>query len=228
MNTYDYIIDKYDINVGRQYLVEIPDMKGSLELADLFKELNFNKGVEVGVGTGEYAEVLCKANPNLHLSAVDAWDINAMPKVLNEYQVETGHAHPDTLKQKFWEGWYKDSVKRLASYNCTIIRKLSMDALEDFEDNSLDFVYLDAGHDFPNFTLDLHYWKDKVRVGGILAGHDYMRFKSYKMVHVQGVLREYMPYYGMLPVFTLSRRHDALRRDLYGNWFWVKREEGER
>jgi len=223
MKTLDYIIKKYNLNIGRQYYLDIPEMKGGVGLAELFAELGFNKGVEVGTGMGEYAEVLCKANPKLHLFAIDAWNINAYPGNFLEDNVKGGFAKPAILKQSFWEDWYNQSVKRLAPYkNCTIVRKLSMDALNDFEDNSLDFVYLDAGHDFMNFTLDLHHWKDKVRMGGILAGHDFMRFKSHTMIHVPGVLMAYMPYYHMLPFFTLKRRRDSMRRDLYGNWFWVK------
>jgi hypothetical protein len=222
MKTLDYIIKKYNLNIGKQYYLDIPEMKGGVGLAGLFAELNFNKGAEIGVGLGEYSEVLCKANPNLHLYGVDAWQLSAYPKGMQENQVATGHAKPEAITQAFWEDWYHKSVKRLAPYNCTIIRKLSMDALNDFKDNSLDFVYLDAGHDFINFTLDLHHWKDKVRVGGILAGHDWMRYPSYKMVHVPGVLMAYMPYYHMLPFFILKRRKDSMRRDYYGNWFWVK------
>ena len=228
-NTFDYIIKKYNINVGRQYFVEIPEMGGSVGLANLFAELKFNKGAEIGVGTGEYSEVLCKANPSLHLSAVDSWELDAHPKGYFDNSVATGHSPSASLKQEFWDGWYEESVKRLAPYNnCTIVRKRSMDALADFEDNSLDFVYIDAGHDFLNFTLDLHHWKDKVRVGGILAGHDYSSFPGYKNIHVKEVLTTYVQCYGMLPIFTMSRRSDLvksgqlMRRDLYGNWFWVK------
>lgn len=231
IKTYEHIIKKYNIDVGHQYFVEVPDMRGSVGLADLFAELNFNKGAEIGVGWGEYSEILCKANPNLHLYAVDAWKLSAYPKGFQEDSVTGGYTNFDVGTQEFWEGWHKESVKRLSPYNCTIIRKLSMDALADFEDNSLDFVYLDAGHDFMNFTFDLHHWKDKVRVGGILAGHDYCGFPTHKMIHVKGALKSYMPYYHMLPVFTLSRRSDLvksgylIRRDLYGNWFYVKSDK---
>jgi len=221
-NTFDFVVKKYNINVGRQYFVEIPEMKGGVDLAKLLAELMFNKGAEIGVGLGEYAEVLCKANPNLHLYAVDAWKLSAYPEGMMEENVKGGHAVPEVTKQSFWEGWYKTSVKALKPYNCTIIRKLSADALADFKDNSLDFIYLDAGHDFMNFTFDLHHWKDKVRMGGIIAGHDYSRFPHYKMSHVKEVLTGYAPKYKMLPIFTMSRRRDAMRRDLYGNWFWVK------
>lgn len=40
--------------------------------------------------------------------------------------------------------------------------------------HSLDFVYLDARHDYESVVEDLEAWFDKVRPGGILAGHDYL------------------------------------------------------
>ncbi len=49
-----------------------------------------------------------------------------------------------------------------------------MDALEDFEDNSLDFVYIDGDHNFKHISEDIYEWTKKVRSGGIVSGHDYL------------------------------------------------------
>ena len=63
MNTYQYILKKYNINPGRQYIIEIPNM-GRADLAALFAELKFKKGVEVDDHRGSfhlpYAEHLLK------------------------------------------------------------------------------------------------------------------------------------------------------------------------
>ena len=48
MNTYQYIIDKYKLNVGRQFAVDIPNM-GRDDMANLFAELGFTEGAEIGV-----------------------------------------------------------------------------------------------------------------------------------------------------------------------------------
>lgn len=217
MNTFKYIVKKYNINVGRQYEITIPN-NGSADLAALFAELNLNVGAEIGVWTGEYSEVLLKANPKLHLYSIDSWQVSAY----DSWDQDNSNPLPGSREQSYFENLHKETVKRLSPYNCTIIRKSSMQAVKDFEDNSLDFVYLDAGHDFLNFTLDIDYWKDKVRVGGILAGHDYSRFPGYKMIHVKEALMAYARSYGMIPFFVLPRIRGKLRRDLYGNWFWVK------
>ena len=217
MTTLDYVINKYNLKIGHQYSLEIPDM-GSPQLAELFAELKFTEGAEVGVLNGDYSEILCKANPNLHLYSIDSWKTDSYP----EGFLEQSHPLVGGETQKYFDDAYATAVKKLSPYNCTVIRKTSMDAVKDFKDNSLDFVYLDAGHDFLNFTHDLHYWKDKVKVGGIIAGHDYMRFKRYKMIHVKQVLEAYVYSYRMFPLFILPRRHGHPRRDAYGNWFLIK------
>lgn len=42
-----------------------------------------------------------------------------------------------------------------------------------FADRSLDFVFIDAGHDERSVWTDLHNWWRKVNLGGVMAGHDY-------------------------------------------------------
>ncbi len=215
-NTYKHIVEKYNIDVGKQYQVDVQGMVGSVALSKLFAELKFNKGVEVGVDRGYFSEVLCKDNPNLELSCVDPWKRGAFPEG-NPYRVD----------QKYHDECYKESVKRLAPYNTTIIKKTSMDALEDFEDNSLDFVYIDANHDFVNFIQDLHYWIKKVRHGGIVSGHDFAYYSYKKFNHVKRALLAYSREYRMIPIFAVmyDEHPEALRRDHFRSWFWVKDKE---
>jgi hypothetical protein len=51
---------------------------------------------------------------------------------------------------------------------------LSWDAAGHYDDGSLDFVFIDAGHRFEEVSRDIDAWLPKVkRGGGILGGHDY-------------------------------------------------------
>lgn len=215
MKTFEYIIAKYRIEVGRSYIVEIPNM-GRNNLAELFAELEFKIGAEIGVWRGEYSEILCRVNPNLHLFSVDAWQLNSYESKVQEMALNT--------TQEYFDGKYKEAVKRLARYNCTIVKKDSMVALQDFPDNSLDFVYIDANHDFVNFTNDLHYWLKKVRVGGIMAGHDYAFYPYRKFNHVKRALIAYARCYRMVPLFVVGAKtyDEGLKRDRYRSWFLVK------
>jgi hypothetical protein len=60
-----------------------------------------------------------------------------------------------------------------------LMRGMSWDQLALLEDGSLDWVYLDAGHDFDSVTRDLAAVLPKLRAGGIIAGHDFVRWGSH-------------------------------------------------
>ena len=70
--------------------------------------------------------------------------------------------------------------KSLRPFDAQIIKKTSMQAAaEDVPKWSLDFVYIDANHDFNHVMQDIIIWSDRVRPGGIVSGHDY-NIKSVK------------------------------------------------
>ncbi|MCK9351247.1 MAG: class I SAM-dependent methyltransferase [Candidatus Paceibacterota bacterium] len=125
------------------------------DLAKYFHQLGFKIGAEIGVLEGLYSEILCKANPGLILYCIDSWGTGENKR--REYHLQA----------------YEKAKIRLAPYNTAIIYKLSMDAVEDFEDGSLDFVYIDANHRPDFITDDVREWTKKVRKGGIVSGHDY-------------------------------------------------------
>jgi SAM-dependent methyltransferase len=55
----------------------------------------------------------------------------------------------------------------------TPMRMTSQDAVHQFDDASLDFVFIDASHEYEDVKDDIRVWIKKVKPGGILAGHDY-------------------------------------------------------
>ena len=53
------------------------------------------------------------------------------------------------------------------------IRMTSVEASKLYDDNSLDFVFIDAGHEYNFVKEDIEHWFPKVREFGIIAGDDY-------------------------------------------------------
>ncbi len=43
-----------------------------------------------------------------------------------------------------------------------------------FDDETLDFVFIDASHVYDEVTRDISCWYPKVKKGGIIAGHDFI------------------------------------------------------
>jgi hypothetical protein len=52
----------------------------------------------------------------------------------------------------------------------------SVEASKLYADGSLDFVMLDADHTLTSVRADIAHWYPKVRVGGILSGHDFSHY----------------------------------------------------
>ncbi len=117
--------------------------------------------------------------------------------------------------QKQFEAHFQDAKHKLSKYNCQIIRKESLSAVNDFEDESLDFVYIDANHHFINIAADLYQWQKKVKPGGIMSGHDYMHFPPERDNHVKHVVDAYAQAFEIKTYFELGQ-------DKYPSWFWVK------
>lgn len=68
--------------------------------------------------------------------------------------------------------------------NIIKIRKPSVEASKDFEDRSLDAVYIDAEHDENSVRSDIQAWRPKIKFGGYLCGHDYY------LPHIEKILNE--------------------------------------
>lgn len=60
--------------------------------------------------------------------------------------------------------------------SCKIMKGRSIDVAKTIPDKSLDWVYIDAEHDYKNVKADINAWFPKVRKGGIVSGHDYLKY----------------------------------------------------
>lgn len=140
--------------------------RNRIELAKYLAEQGYTEGAEVGVFGGYFSEVMFQNIPGLHLYCVDIWGTGKYKRAEDE------------------------AKERLSKYNSTIIKKPSAEAAKEFTDGSLDFVYIDAAHDYENVKIDINAWAPKVRVGGIIAGDDFYDFPSGK----GGVMRAVTEY----------------------------------
>ena len=193
--------------------IEIPDCSRD-ELPELFKQLGFTTGAEIGVAKGEYSELFCKAG--LKIYSVDAW------AAITDYNRGSFNGR---LEKEF-----EIATKRLAPYGdkSVIVRKTSMDAVKDFENKSLDFVYIDAHHGFKYVTEDIYEWSKKVKQGGVICGHDYALSSnnpsSPYAVHVKYVVDAYTLAYGIENWYILGQKNapEGEKRDKRRSWMWIK------
>ncbi len=174
--------------------------------------MGYKVGVEIGVYKGKFSEKFCQEG--LSLYAVDPW------------QIYSGYKAPQD--QKILDLQYERAKKILSHYpQCTITRKASMDALQDFADESLDFVYIDGNHNLKYVVEDICSWSKKVRNGGIMSGHDYFYvdpMNPQKVSHIPHAVKAYTNSYNIKNWFVLGREEYSKgeRRDTYRSWMWIK------
>ena len=58
--------------------------------------------------------------------------------------------------------------------HAVVRRQFSEAAVHAFRDGQLDFIYVDARHDYLGALQDMLLWWPLLRCGGIMAGHDYV------------------------------------------------------
>jgi len=197
------------VNLSRPSPIEIPNVTRD-DLAHLFAALEFNLGVEVGTERGLYAETLCAANPNLQLTCVDP------------YRVYSGYR--EHLSQNKLNGFYDEAFSRLRRYDVRFIRESSITAVDSFPDNSLDWVYIDGNHSLPYVIADLHAWIPKVRKGGIVSGHDFIRRNNRLryQCHVVEAVYAYTQSYMIEPWFIIGAKDKGEKRDAIRSFMWIK------
>lgn len=182
------------------------------DLPGLFKDLGFKKGVEIGVSWGENIVDYCEAG--LEIYGIDPWQDSRDNTYKKIVSIKGGRTIDEV---------YEIAKGRTKDYpNCHLIKKLSMDALDDFPDRSLDFVYIDGNHGFGYVAMDLEQWSRKVRKGGIIAGHDYYSTEGVRVVrHVGDAVDAFVKSFDFENFWVLGTKDDFKDRDL--SYFMIKK-----
>lgn len=194
--------------------VDIPDTNRE-EFTYFLARSGLKVGVEVGVDRGEYGLQLCKAG-------------------LKVYGVDSYVRYDEYKGMGMYENHYDIAKKNLKGYDYTIINKFSEEAVKDFEDRSLDFVYIDGNHTLPYISRDIFMWERKVKKGGVISGHDYAMVRgrredqdppTYDGVHVKCAVDASVYIMRIPRLYILGRRakRENEKRDKWRSWFFYKK-----
>jgi len=161
-------------------------MKRYWWLINLIRQHGLTKGAEVGCANGATTGKLLTYCPDLVLYAVDKWEkIIGGPEAGDMRNNDPKYAH--LADRQGCTAW--DPVAGEARFDKAVhpyakrLVKLKGDSVEmaqHVEDESLDFVFIDADHRYQGVKGDLEAWMPKVKPGGWITGHD---------VHLRGVKR---------------------------------------
>ena len=149
-------------------------------------------GAEIGVDTGDFSRIILQnADPYL-LYLIDCW----------EHQPVEIHGHdPSNACQEIKDGFYHAVLRSfLTDDRVRVVKAFSQEAAPLFPDNFFDWVYLDANH--LQCYQDIQAWWPKVKRGGWLMGHDYVRGGVEDYVTVQADVDRFVAETGFLLLLT--------------------------
>jgi hypothetical protein len=139
--------------------------KNRLEfLKEILSQIPNGKGIEVGTFKGELSkEILNMWKGTLYM--LDVWR-----PLGDEYIDSSNHGN-------FENGVYGDAMNSIRGLEDrgVMIRCTSEVGSDIFADESLDFAYIDANHAYSFVKQDIDLWWPKVKKGGWLCGHDFLK-----------------------------------------------------
>ncbi len=155
------------------------------------EEENELVGVEIGTYKGKHAKAILENLNIKKLYLVDPY---------------TNYENYDDYGREDFNKLFKEAMKRLSKFKdkTLFIRKKSSEALEEIPDN-LDFVYIDGNHTYEYAKKDMEDYYKKLKVGGVLSGHD---------TYIEGVLKA-------LIEFVNEKKLKLL---IFGNDWWCVKE----
>lgn len=114
---------------------------------------------EIGVAQGNFSrEILARTSP-ARLCLIDLWD-----------------AEDERYSQTAYDGIQSALADEIKNGVVELHRGFSAPTLAGFPADTFDWVYVDAGHDYENARQDLESAFKVVKSGGLICGHDYVRW----------------------------------------------------
>jgi len=151
-------------------------------LVEVSKDIEKNPAcIELGVHTGDFAlAILVHLNPK-KLVLVDPW-VNGSDK-----HGQTGDYPSMNLSTAYSTEsefiWVNNRFSHKISDGTVVLnRNFSYDAINDFEDNSFDFIYIDACHLYDSVLWDLENYITKLKPNGLICGHDYIEHGDFGVI----------------------------------------------
>lgn len=124
-------------------------------------------GAEIGVQEGIYSEHILKTWKGSTLFSIDArqnFDAGEYIDISNR---------PDDQQILL----YANTTLRLRPFgeHSIVWRMTSEQAAHAMPDNTLDFCFIDADHRYEAVNQNIELWLPKIKSGGIICGHDYVK-----------------------------------------------------
>jgi len=127
--------------------------------------------VEIGTWRGKstscMGQLIKSSGKNIKFYAIDTFDGSD-----ENWHQEWIQYFKDTNTSLFDE--YEKNLKLCDVYDVVhTIKSKSIEASSMFEDESIDFIFIDGAHDYKSVLDDITSWYPKIKPGGLICGDDY-------------------------------------------------------
>ncbi|RED47739.1 methyltransferase family protein [Aestuariispira insulae] len=125
---------------------------------------------EVGVNMADLSRKILDQCAPAKLHLIDPWELSGAD---DDYAANIGHEARTENAEERYEHVVKTVGPEMEAGVVKIHRAYSHDAIDNFEDESLDWVYIDANHQYEYVKKDLEMFLPKLKPDGLILGHDY-------------------------------------------------------
>ena len=122
-------------------------------------------GAWFGKSTSYMAQKIADYNSIINFYVVDTWEGAEESKT----QKGITQKYNNNIFNMFWQNMIDCGVQQYIKP----IQLESTKAAQSFDNESIDFAFIDASHLYKAVLADVKSWYPKIKAGGIIAGHDY-------------------------------------------------------
>lgn len=140
-----------------------------------------------------YKKMVEIANPVSHFVEVGSWKgrssafmaveiLNSVKKIqfdcVDTWEGSIEHIENNSvINRTLYEEFLFNTLQ--VSHVIKPVQMLSVEAASKYKDQSLDFVFIDASHEYEDVLEDIKAWMPKIKSRGWIGGHDYVEGRKY-------------------------------------------------
>ena len=137
------------------------------KLLDVVRKTSPKNVAEIGVCNGVHSEMMLHFLSTIdHMLLVDCWEPQEEYESPENFQLYTQTNHFDKMHQAVCKRFEEDS-------RVEIVKGYSAEVSLTCDDESFDFIYIDACHKYECVVADLTCWFPKLKKGAYIGGDDY-------------------------------------------------------
>ena len=140
----------------------------------------FKAGIELGVSYAEFAHTTLRQ-----------WPLCEKYILVDPYRLMPNYEDDYTVNEVAMVDMERKARSQLAEFGSVPVwmRMTSQEAASLIPNNSVDYIYIDAQHNYCSVMEDLELYWPKLKVGGVMSGHDFV---------TNAQMRAYLPLQGTL------------------------------